>query len=833
MAEPKADEDDVRKEMKKAAKKASKKAPDAGPTIAATPSKPKTPPAATAPPSAADVPKMNLANLASADPKPVAGTGEEKAKKKSSKKKADGPAGAVGPAPTATAIPATATPSPAIATSPTSAAVPKDDEEEKARQAARREAKRQKQKELEEAKRRKEELERQALELARREEEARQREIRKAQEIAALNANAEECQEEEDYDDDFENYEGDRADEEPAKPRPSNNDALDKPDEETVKKIREAMQAESKSRSSTPTASAKSSTRADVKEVKKAVSNNVVSSSIAGLKQAVDPRAKRVKEVLEKKKFEVEKFDVFHQPPTSDVDKYMQQLRLGAVRQVFVQTNDDARGVGTQTEHGEAVDFAMHFPDDRGNDVEDAHGSSSRHFMRFLERAAHVCEVLAEENMLHALQVSASASVQQTEAASTRNLSQLQAATLTTDSQPLLAQRTLVDLAFSPTVSHWLVTAYGPSADNNAKLFPEKSLLCVWDVNQTTAPVRWLRCEGSVSCCNLGPNREMFVLAGSDEGDVQLWDLRQPVAAHFEVAFGGLKLKVAPPSYSTAGLKYTAKSHAAPICSVAPIPSGSKGTNFQIGSLDDRGLVIVWSIVEWQADATDGLALDSCVEIGGQVRLVKTNVIDTAPSSAPGPIATLLAFVPTDSSQFLVGTTTGKLVVGSRFDKKLPVKVLASAVKAAVTSAAFSPFLPTYLLAGYADGSVRLFDRGLPQPLASWAEAPPGTGVAAVQWSASRAGVFFVLYTDGDVGVWDLLASHMSAVLVQRVGGGDRKARLRLSVSADMVKTCRPMLAVMAPHEPNQLLLLELSQPLTLKGPKELSQMQSALQGVI
>ncbi|EQC34607.1 hypothetical protein SDRG_07930 [Saprolegnia diclina VS20] len=872
MAEPKADDDDLRREMKKAAKKASKKAaPDAGPTIAtpktppaATPGKPKTPPAtATKPPSMTDVPKMNLSNLGAAEPKPSSTAGDDKAKKKASKKRPDPGAG---PAPTATAIPAT--PTPAV-TSPTSAAVPKDDEEEKARQAARREAKRQKQKELEDAKRRKDELERQALELARREEEARQRELRKAQELAALNANAEECQEEEDYDDDFENYEGDRTDE-PAKKaaKSSNNDPGEdnKPDEETVKKIREALQAESKSRSSTPSSSsAKSTSRAESKDAKKASSNNVVSSSIAGLKQAVDPRAKRIKEILEKKKFDVEKFDVFQLAPANALDKYMQQLRLGAVRQVFVQTNDDARGVSTQTEHGDAKDFGMHFPDDRGHDDIESSTTSSRHFMTFLERAAHVCEVLAEENIVHSIRVASRKDGAETSRQpSTRKLTQLETTQVETKAQPLLADRTLVDVTFSVTVSHWLLAAYAPSVDNNneSAAFSDKSILCVWDVNQVASPLRWLRAEGNVTCCSLGPNRDLFALCGTEEGDVQLWDLRHP---SFVVHVGGRRVKVAPPSYATAGMKYARNSHASPICSVVPMPSGKKGANFQIGSLDNRGRVILWGIVESAADATEyvlscnkarvhlgsALGMDSCVEIGGRVRLVKTSVIETAPTVAFGPTATLLAVLPSDTSlydppvvslrnesplvvhRFVVGSHTGKLQLHSRFEKKLPVKAyLSDPCAGAVTAVAFSPLLPTYLLVGYADGSVRLFDKGLAHAIASWAEAPTSrVHVAGLQWSPSRSAVFFVHYSNGDLGVWDLLASHMSSVLVQRVT--TPSAIMRLSIAADVVKTCRPMLAVISPESPNQLRLHALCPSLTSSSAKEAHAVHAVLQGVV
>ncbi|RHY63610.1 hypothetical protein DYB38_008815, partial [Aphanomyces astaci] len=62
---------------------------------------------------------------------------------------------------------------------------------------------------------------------------------------------------------------------------------------------------------------------------------------------------------------------------------------------------------------------------------------------------------------------------------------------------------------------------------------------------------------------------------------------------------------------------------------------------------------------------------------------------------------------------FVVGTTGGAIVHGSRFDKKLGVKAYrrggdyGGGGVSAVTSLAFHPTLSQYFLAGYADGSLR------------------------------------------------------------------------------------------------------------------------------
>ncbi|CAK4188245.1 unnamed protein product [Aphanomyces euteiches] len=830
MAEPKTSDDDLKRELKKASKKSSKKtvpsaAPEGPPAVA-----PKTPPAnatpqkpvaATPTPSMNDVPKMNFsgANLGtpSAEPKSDA-PDADKLKKKASKKKAPEPAAP----PTAAVAPTVEALAPA--------ATPKDNEEERARQAARREAKRQKQKEMEEAKRR--EMERQALELAKREEEAKQRELRKAEELAALNANAEECQEEDDYDEDFENYDDDNFEDDPAKDKTKSNqrEKTSAVDDATVQKIREALHAESKAPAKKSSAPPPLASQAKDSKDAKASSGGAkkTNASIAALKQSIDPRAKRVKEVLEKKKFDTERFELFQQLPLTEVDKYMNQLRIGIVRQVFVQTNDDARGVATQTKSRETKDQSMHFPDDMG--IDSTSNSTSHQFIRFLVRASHVVEVLLEENLMHAEAANDTTAERTHSIAKANEWSTNQ---LTTRDHALLQARSILDLSFSAQVSHWLLCAYGPSDDNNAVL-GDKSLLCVWDLNQIETPVRWLRSEGVVSCCSMGPGRDMFALCGTDEGVVQLWDLRLRPSPYFEVLIPSRdKVCVVPPTYSTAGMKHELKTnHAAPIVAVRPIHAKQQGASFQFGSLDNRGLVIVWSVVEFRAD-NEAVVGDSCVEFGGRLKLVKTAVVDSAmlSSSNPlqvGPSAFDLAFFPSDSNQFVVATTNGSIVHASRFDKKLAVKTYRRGYSgvSTVTSLDFHSFMPGYFLAGYADGSVSLFHTDLAQDVATWFEA--SVPVTRVQWSPSRPGAFYVLSSNGALAIWDLLASRMSPI-VSVVG--KRKGRALFSLSADVARTCRPCIAIS--DGTNQLEIHELSPILAQKTKDEAVVVDKLLAGVI
>ncbi|KAF0723405.1 hypothetical protein AaE_009878 [Aphanomyces astaci] len=938
MAEPKTSEDDnLKREMKKASKKSSKKtiAPPPGeggpslgvasptaaagaqksspPTSASTPQKPhssvpKTPPQAQ--PSMSDVPKMNFhaANLGTvAEPKggTTEGAMDDKLKKKSTKKKAPDATTAVAPPGISTglvtgvaAMPGGGAPTVASLQSPTTS-FQECKERRRRRASSSCGASRGQTAEAErggETKKRKEELERQALDMARREEEARQRELRKVEALAALNANAEECQEEDDYDEDFENYD-DGGFEEPDEPA------------QAKKLSTNALQAESKPQTPSSGGASKKATTAkqtpaapkDAKEAKGTGSKKAtsgVSASIAGLKHSIDPRAKRVKvskppanEILDKKKMETERFDMFQLAPLTDFDKYMGQLRVCAVRQVFVQTNDDARSVQTQTKPRAMKDQSMLFPDDMGVDAaltdSTTTTTSSRRFIGFLARASHACEVLLEENLMYA---DGASNQQQHDTipqsqCDTASLNGFSAKQVSINADHALFQyRPLLgtvchDMAFSLQVSHWLVGGYGPAddGDNNAP-FADKSILSVWDINQVQSPVRcacmrWLRAEGVVSCVGFGPGRDMFVLSGSDEGAVQVWDLRLPPSPHFE----GCR----------AGDPVWEKRYVVQFANVLVLQySVAARANFQFGSLDNRGLLVVWSVIECRTDhecvfvlylssiyqytdstlhnhtlGSRALSIDSCVEIGGRVKLVKTAVIDSvvAPSLLVGPSANEFAFFPADPNQFVVGTTGGAIVHGSRFDKKLGVKAYrrggdyGGGGVSAVTSLAFHPTLSQYFLAGYADGSLRydycshrpffLFHVDLARDIASWYDV--ALGVSRVMWSPSRPSVFYVLYTNGTLTIWDLLTSRMMPVVTESAGpcvatkrkgkrsnylvdiyfiGGRRRA--------DIARTCRPSIAI-AGASSKPLAIHELCGPLTQKTKDETASVDTLLAGVV
>ncbi|RLN72688.1 hypothetical protein BBJ28_00022524 [Nothophytophthora sp. Chile5] len=595
------------------------------------------------------------------------------------------------------------------------AAASKQREEAEREKQARREAKRVRAKEVEDARRR-DELAQQALEEARRQEEQRQRETRQKEQLAALNANAEECQEEaeeNEYEDDgFEDFE--QEEESEPKPTPltpatsaksakarskSGESSTAVADGAELKRIQLAMQAESKglhATSSRPPSSSetigndkkkdsrdeeRSGSRGNAKPV------SSIASSIAGLKQSLDPRAKRAKEILELRKFDVEKFSLFQQNPMSEQEQIMHRLRRGIVRQAFVQTSDGARTLKTQTEAPETHSKSMQFPDDIGVDTESAgtgsfslidgtgggdNGSaisSSARFFKFLEHAAYVCETLVVENVMaaealtHGVEEEKEAKRTEDEAKEDgkggdraryrlSKTSKLDRKCLFPNKErdPLrsleqvLQGRDLVALRFSPAVSSMLLACYGavhgvPANDDGnqqqepAYAYKDKTISCVWDVNLPHRPLHLLKNEGVVSAACLGPSRELFALVGTEDGSLHVWDLRpQSLVQSASPPLDGLPLNA--PAYFTCGMNYRAvEQHASTIVALEPIDraandsGASQGGTFQFGSMDDRGILIIWSLIEFET-GEEALVSDKCVEIGGHVKMVMNTRID-------------------------------------------------------------------------------------------------------------------------------------------------------------------------------------------------------------
>ncbi|KAF1789078.1 WD40-repeat-containing domain [Phytophthora cactorum] len=832
----------AKKSSKKSSSRHSVAAPASHPVVQA-------PVATSAPPTGAvpTIPRIPLS-----EPKPDVDTKRKASKKRTSSTSRGGEESASsGPS----------VPSGPEAHSTVDAATAKQKEDAEREKQLRREAKKQRAKEIEDVKRR-EELEKQALQEAQRLEEQRQREARQKQQIEALNANAEECQEEADdyYDDGFENYDEDFEDEvsqpkstplpavetKASKSRGISNAA----EEAELRRIQQAMQAETRGLQSASSslsrpgsnASNRSEERSDLRP------STSISSSIAGLKQSLDPRAKRVREILERRKFEVEKFSLFQLHPVSEQDKVLNRLRRGLVKQAFVQTSDGARTLATQTKPPETHDKSMHFPDDVGIDTESSAGeneeggSSTSRFFKFLEHAAYVCETLAVENVM----------------ASEREAQENQEESFNKNREDKTGKRhqlTNTRKSFDPVtgtnssrsgpgsssvlascIQHPSILLRSCHGVDETQMFRDKTVSCVWDVNLPNRPLHILKSEGVASTACLSPSRDLFVVVGTEDGSIHVWDLRPQSMIQSTSLVEGQAL--CTPAYSTCGMNYRApEQHTSTIVALEAIDRGKDssdtGGTFQFGSMDDRGVLIIWSLIEFDY-GDEALVTDKCVQIGGNVKMVMNTRIDIqqylTPHVAPnplqrrgsntsvvplvsaqvGPVVAVLKYLPDDPNQFIVGTRTGQLVRGNRFDKvssrmqyqrEQGLKTVdASAGVVCIDYHPLRRTISSWAMKTAAFGTLYHLDVSL--CLTSWEEVHFGVSVCAVVWSTSRPGVVYASFSNGSVLVWDLLECTSGPTLTHELDMLKEISPVELAsslyplvLSSEKMRTSRPAIA--------------------------------------
>jgi len=78
-----------------------------------------------------------------------------------------------------------------------------------------------------------------------------------------------------------------------------------------------------------------------------------------------------------------------------------------------------------------------------------------------------------------------------------------------------------------------------------------------------------------------------------------------------------------------------------------------------------------------------------------------------------------------------------------------------------------SPWQLPCMLAGSDDGNLWLFNLKNETPLLSWSASTDGSEILSVHWSRSKPSVFYVLDSNSNLYVWDLLKSDQGPVAVE------------------------------------------------------------------
>jgi len=346
-------------------------------------------------------------------------------------------------------------------------------------------------------------------------------------------------------------------------------------------------------------------------------------------------------------------------------------------------------------------------------------------------------------------------------------------------------------------------------------LLQGKSFIVVWDLMAPDAPSHVLVSDNDITCACFSPTSSSVVLAGSVEGGIQLWNVREApsVRAIQTAADLGTQCAVHFPAFGTHLSPARTQMHTSSIVALAPIPSRvqssrveSSSSSTQFASLDDRGIVCFWVVNESSQRASLD---DNDNSNSGALRLVCSRVISvwgpaddprggSSPSAlcfdleqmtltslldsmSPGPSVQGISFYPWDPNKFVILGSDGRLLQRSRFGAPPSPRTFTGGNACHATCVHSSPFLSGYFLAGYADGYIRLFNAEFETPLTTWhashaqhssTKAKPlseATRIVQVQWSPQRPSVFFVLDSEPCLHAFDLLQDGTAPIFSEPI----------------------------------------------------------------
>ncbi|XP_061877600.1 cytoplasmic dynein 2 intermediate chain 1 isoform X2 [Entelurus aequoreus] len=482
-------------------------------------------------------------------------------------------------------------------------------------------------------------------------------------------------------------------------------------------------------------------------------------------------------------------------PPVSEYDMYIRSFGAANTKQAYVQCNEDNVDRDVQTEETYLSDKWTQHPaehcgacgDPNGtHDTRDLSGMNldSRRLAAFLRSASQVMAVLLEED--HAQRSSFKGRTTQTDTLSFSDGS----VQLNTE-LPFLLGRAVSLLNFSTVQRHTLLSVHQPAA--SVAPLGECSIICIWRMWEPSRPQKILLFESEVTCCSFSPGKSTLVFAGTSIGSVALWDLREPDGDHERLRIDEEEWTFRRPTFSTDALS---SAHFSPVTAVEVLPAnvlggpGSEvpflaseeellGLSFQLASIDERGLLNLWVVLQLPKANEAGCQTDLGLRPGGKVKLLHSSCVATegvCPSLAEksGPLQTLaLKFLPTDCSHFFIGTSMGLVSHGTTQGLKAPPKFYSSQEFGArlvdVSSIQFSPFRPGLFLVGCGDGSVRLHRVSCDKPVAEWSNSTAGEAVVSLQWSQTRPAVFCVLDATSILHVWDLLKKDSGPVVSEHM----------------------------------------------------------------
>ncbi|XP_071417520.1 cytoplasmic dynein 2 intermediate chain 1 isoform X2 [Pithys albifrons albifrons] len=494
-------------------------------------------------------------------------------------------------------------------------------------------------------------------------------------------------------------------------------------------------------------------------------------------------------------------FSLLDLPPVNEYDMYIRNFGKMNTKQAYVQCNEDNLDRDIQTEEVETLEKWTQHPGESSlvsggpRNIQDmsVNGAltpkiDSQRLANFLRSACQVIAVLLEEDQV---------------ATQPKKLRSRQTSLSVSDScfqlntnQPFLHDRKISCLHVSQVQRQTLLSVHGLPQKAGGDLLNRKSLICVWNIWQPSSPQKVLIADSEVMCCCFSPSKTTLVFAGTTDGSLLVWDLREDSRMHPHMMMSGTDWTFRVPTFSTDGI-LSLVNHTSPVLAVEPVSASldtdhhsyglsslsyqeeKSGPPFQIASMDENGILNMWVVVELHKVDLAGSQTDLGLVPGGKVKLVHSSTMELNNSLFPKdihqrmPLTLTIKFLSSNPNHFIVGTNLGLVGHGTRHDLKVVPKLFRpqeSRLRSiSVTAIDFFPFGKPLFLVGCSDGSIRLHQMTSECPLMQWNDSTKGQPIIALHWALTRPAVFFALDAASNIYIWDLLENDLLPVAKETI----------------------------------------------------------------
>ncbi|XP_028942536.1 WD repeat-containing protein 60 [Antrostomus carolinensis] len=494
-------------------------------------------------------------------------------------------------------------------------------------------------------------------------------------------------------------------------------------------------------------------------------------------------------------------FSLLDLPPVNEYDMYIRNFGKMNTKQAYVQCNEDNLERDIQTEEVETLEKWTQHPGEsalvsggpinsQGMSVNGALTPKidSQRLANFLRSACQVIAVLLEEDQV-ATKPKWKLRSGQTSLPISDSCFQLNT------NQPFLHDRKISCLYVSQVQRQTLLSVHGLPEKADVGLLNRKSIICIWNIWQPSSPQKVLICDSEVTCCCFSPNKTALVFAGTIDGSLLVWDLREDSRMHPHMVISETDWTFRVPTFSTDGI-LNSVTHTSPILAVEPVSTSlytdqnyglsslsyqeeMSSPPFQIASMDENGILNMWVVVELQKVDLAGSQTDLGLIPGGKVKLIHSSTMDLNNSLFPKdvrqrmPQTLTIKFLSSNPNHFIVGTNIGLVGQGTRNDLKVLPKLFRpqqSGLRSiSINAIDFFPFGKPLFLVGCSDGSIRLHQMTSEYPLMQWNDSTNGRPIIALQWALTRPAVFFVLDASSSIYIWDLLENDLLPVAKQTI----------------------------------------------------------------